>query len=146
VRGIQAAAQSLGVQIQVVEVRKPEEIDAIASAFRGRPQALVVLPSPMMMAESARLAKLAARQRLPATSMFRLFAEVGGVIAYGPEETEEVERVAAQATKILRGAKPGDLPIERPTKFVLAVNLKAAKALGITMPESILMHADKVIR
>ena len=127
-------------------MRKPEEIDAIASAFRVRPQALVVLPSPMMMAESQRLARLAARQRLPATSMFRLFAEEGGTVAYGPEETEEVERVAAQATKILRGAKPGDLPIERPTKFVLAVNVKTAKALGITMPESILMRADKVIR
>ena len=134
------------MQIPVLEVRKPEEIDAIASAFRGRPQALVVLPSPMMMAESQRLARLAARQRLPATSMFRLFAEEGGALAYGPDETEEVERVAAQATKILRGAKPGDLPIERPTKFVLAVNVKTAKVLGITILASMVMRADKVIR
>jgi len=146
VRGIQAAAPSLGIQIQVVEVREPEEIDAAASVFRGRRQALVILPSPMMVAESARLARLAARLRLPATSIFHLFAEVGGTLAYGPEEAEEVERVVAQATKILRGTKPGDLPIERPTKFVLVVNLKAARALGITMPESILMRADKVIR
>jgi putative ABC transport system substrate-binding protein len=145
-RGIQAVGPLSGVQIQVVEVRKPEEIDAAGSAFRGRPQALVVLPSPMMMAESQRLARLAARHRLPATSMFRLFAEEGGTLAYGPDETEEVERVAAQATKILRGAKPGDLPIERPTKFVLAVNLGAAKALGITIPQSILLRADEVIR
>ena len=145
-RGIQAVAPSLGVQIQVVEVRKPEEIDAIASAFRGRPQALVVLPSPMMMAESQRLARLAARHRLPATSIFRLFAEEGGVIAYGPEATAVVERAAVQATKILRGAKPGDLPIERPTKFELSINLKTAKALGITIPASMVMRADKVIR
>ena len=145
-RGIKAVAPSLGVQIQVLEVRKPEEIDAVASAFRGRPQALVILPSPMFLAESPRLARLAAKQRLPATSIFRLFAEEGGVIAYGPEATEEVERAAVQATKILRGTKPGDLPIERPTKFELSVNLKAAKALGITIPASMVMRADKVIR
>ena len=145
-RGIRAVAPSLGVQVQVVEVRKPEDIDAAPSAFRGKPQALVILPSPMLLAESPRLARLAARLRLPAISSFRLFAEEGGVVAYGPEAVAFVERAAVQATKILRGTKPGDLPIERPTKFELSVNLKAAKVLGITIPESILMRADKVIR
>jgi putative ABC transport system substrate-binding protein len=146
VRGIEAVAPSLGIQIQQYEVRKPEEIDAAASTFRGWPQALVILPSPMLLAESPRLAGLAARQRLPATSIFRLFAEKGGLSAYGPVETEVVDRVAIQATKILRGAKPGDLPIERPSNFELTVNLRAARALGITIPQSILMRADKVIR
>jgi putative ABC transport system substrate-binding protein len=145
-RGVQAAAPSFGVQLQVLEVRKPEEIDAIGSAFPGRPQALIVLPSPMTLAESPRLARLAAKQRLPATSIFRLFAEEGGAVAYGPEAAAVVERGAVQATRILRGAKPGDLPIERPTKFELVVNLKAARALNLTIPESVLARADRVIR
>jgi putative ABC transport system substrate-binding protein len=146
VRALQAIAPSFGVQLQVLEVRKPEDIDAAASAFRGRPQALISLPSPMMFAENARVARLAMKQRLPATSVFRVFAEAGGVASYGPDQAAVVERGTAFVTKILRGADPGDLPIERPTKFELVVNLKAANALGLTIPDSVLARADEVIR
>ena len=145
-RALQAIAPSFGVQLEVLEVRKPEDIDAAASGFRGRPQALITLPSPMMVAENARVVRLAMKQRLPATSIFRVFAEAGGVVSYGPDLGAAAERGAVFVTKILRGAKPGDLPIERPTKFELVVNLKAAKALNLTIPESVLVGADKVIR
>ena len=145
-RALQAIAPSIGVQLQVLEVRKPGDIDAAASGFRGRPQALITLPSPMMFAETARVVRLAMKQRLPATSIFRVFAEAGGVVSYGPDLGAAAERGAVFVTKILRGAKPGDLPIERPTRFELVVNLKAAKALNLTIPESVLAGADKVIR
>ncbi len=145
-RALQSIAPQFGVQLQIVKVDRPEDIDGVASVLRGRPQAIVTLPSPMMLAEGARLVKLAMKQRLPATSIFRLFAEAGGLVAYGPEAVSVVERVAVLATKILRGANPGDLPIERPTKFELVVNLKAAKALNMTIPDSVLARADKVIR
>jgi putative ABC transport system substrate-binding protein len=146
VRALQAIAPSFGVQLQVVQVRNPEDIDRAGSLFRGRPQALIILPSPMMVAENSRLAKLATKERLPATSFFRVFAEAGGTVAYGPEVVSVAERGAVLVTKILNGANPADLPIERPTKFELVVNLKTAKALGITVPESILLRADEVIR
>lgn len=145
-RALQAIAPSFGVQLELLEVRKPEDIDAAASGFRGRPQALITLPSPMMFAENARVVRLATKQRLPATSIFRVFAEAGGVVSYGPDAGAVAERLAVFVTKILRGAKPGDLPIERPTRFELVVNLKAAKALNLTIPESVLAGADKVIR
>jgi putative ABC transport system substrate-binding protein len=127
-------------------VRTPEDIDAAASAFRGDPQALIVLPSPMIYVQSPRLVKLAMKTRLPATSMAIPFGEAGGLLAYGPDDDAVVERVAVLVAKILTGAKPGDLPIERPTKFELVVNLKAAKALNLTIPESVLARADRVIR
>jgi putative tryptophan/tyrosine transport system substrate-binding protein len=145
-RAVQAIAPSFGIQLQVLEVRKPEEIDTVASAFRGRPQALIILPSPMMYLETARLATLVTKQRLPATSMARQFAEAGGVLAYGPDLAAVQERSAALVSRVLGGAKPADLPIERPTRFALVVNLKAAKALNLTIPESVLAQADKVIR
>jgi putative ABC transport system substrate-binding protein len=145
-RGLQAVAASFGVQLEIIEVRKPEQIDAVASAFQARLQALIILPSPMTFAENARLARLAMKQRLPATSIFRQFTEEGGLITYGPEQVSILERGAGQVTRILRGAKPGDVPIERPTKFELVVNLKAAKALNLTIPESVLARADRVIR
>ena len=143
---LQAIAPSFGVDLEVLEVRTPEDIDDAASKFRGRPQALIILPSPMMFAENARLVRLTTIQRLPATSIFRVFAEAGGVISYGPDQGAAVQRNAILITKILRGAKPGDLPIERPTRFELVVNLKAAKALNLTIPESVQAAADKLIR
>jgi putative ABC transport system substrate-binding protein len=146
VRALQAVAPSLGIQLQIVEVRKPRDIDTAGAAFRGRPQALIVLPSPMALAESPRLVRLAAAQRLAAISPFRLFAEGGGTLAYGPEAVAVVERGAVQVTRILRGAKPGDVPIERPVRYELTVNLKAAKAIDLTIPDSVLGAADLVIR
>jgi putative ABC transport system substrate-binding protein len=145
-RALQSTAPSVGVQLQVVEVRTPEDIDAAASAFRGDPQALIVLPSPMIYVESPRLVKLTMKPRLPATSMAIHFAEAGGLLAYGPDDDAVVERVAVLVAKILGGASPGDLPIERPAKFELVVNLKAAKALNLTIPDAVLARADRVVR
>ncbi|HTS53109.1 MAG TPA: ABC transporter substrate-binding protein [Burkholderiales bacterium] len=145
-QALQGAARSLNVQLQIFEVRNADEINKAFSAFRARPQALVVLPSPMTWGQSTRLAELAKVHRLPATSMAPEFAEAGGVLSYGPELAEAVERCAILVAEILAGAKPGDLPVERPTKFQLIVNLKAAKALGLAVPDSVLVRADKVIR
>jgi len=143
---IQLLAQSLRIKLQVLEVRTPTEIDRAFTMFRGRPQALLILPSPMIYGQSERLAKLAMKQQVPATSMALSFAEAGGAIAYGPELASANERGGFLVAKILRGAKPADLPVERPSKFKLVINLKTAKALGLTVPESVLYRADEVIR
>jgi putative ABC transport system substrate-binding protein len=145
-RAVQRTARSIGVQLQIVEVHKPDDIDRAFAAFRGRPQALIILPSPMIYGQSERLAKLAMKHRLPATSMAREFADAGGAAAYGPERASTYQRGAVLVSKILGGAKPADLPVERPTKVQLVVNLKSAKALGLTVPDSILYRADEVIR
>jgi putative ABC transport system substrate-binding protein len=145
-RALQAAARSFGIQLQIVEVRTPQEIDKAASVFRGRPQALIVLPSPMTWRESARLAKLTMKERLPSTSFARPFAATGGLLVYGPNGDSVDERCGVLVAKVLSGATPAELPIERPTKFELIVNLKAAKALNLTIPESVLSRADEVIR
>ena len=143
---VESAALSFGVRLQVIEVRKPEDIDRAFASIHGRPRALIILPSPMLYFQHERLAKLALKHRLAATSLFRLFAEAGGTLAYGPDQALSSARLAVLVGKILSGAKPGDLPVERPTKFQLVVNLKTAKALGITIPQSILLRADEVIR
>ena len=143
---VKALARSSGLQLQVIEVTKPADLAKAFSAFRGRPQALIILPSPMMYIQSEQLAKLTLKHRLPATSMAPAFADAGGLIAYGPEDSPLDERCAALVAKILGGAKPADLPVERPTKFKLIVNQKTAKALGLIIPQSILLQADEVIR
>jgi putative ABC transport system substrate-binding protein len=145
-QALEGTAQSFKLQLQVIEVHKPKDIDEAGSAFRGRPQALIILPSPMMYAESARLAKLAAAQRLPATSFTPAFASAGGLMGYGPDLSVTYERSAALVARILGGAKPGDLPVERPTKIKLVVNLNAAKALNLKIPDSVVARADEVIR
>jgi putative ABC transport system substrate-binding protein len=143
---VRSVARSLGVELQVLEVRNPDDIGRVFSALRGRPQALIILPSPMLYVQSARLAELALKHRLPGTSMSRTFADAGGAVSYGPDVPSTSGRNAVVVAKILGGAKPADLPVERPTKFNLIVNLKTAKALGITIPESIRVRADEVIR
>ena len=143
---IKGAARTLSVQLQVLEVRRLDDIDKAFSAFRSRTQALIILPSPMTWAQSPRLAELSMKHRLPAVSMADLFAEAGGMLSYGPDPVAASERCAVLVAKILGGAKPGVLPVERPTKFKFIVNLKTAKALGLTVPEPILVSADKVIR
>ena len=145
-QAVQKLAGSFRIRLQVVEVRKPDDIDRAFSGLRGRPQGLIILPSPMIYVQSARLAKLAMKHRLPATSMARVFAEAGGTMSYGPELASASERSAIFVAKILAGAKPGELPVERPTKVQLVVNLKTAKAFGLTVPESVLYRADEVIR
>jgi putative ABC transport system substrate-binding protein len=145
-QAVESIARSFRIQLQVLEVHRPDDIDRGFASLRGIPQALIILPSPMIYAQSERLAKLAMKHRLPATSMARLFAERGGAVSYGPEQTSVDERAAVLVAKILGGAKPGELPVERPTKVQLVVNLKTAKALGLTVPESVLYRADEVIR
>ena len=145
-RAIQSAGRSFGVQVEVVEVRKPDDLDRAFSALRTRPQALVILPSPMLYVQGERLAKLAMKQRLPATSMFRRFAEAGGTLAYGPEMPATAERCAVLVAQILGGAKPEALPPESPERFELVVNIRTAKAIGLTVPESVLAGATVVIR
>ncbi len=143
---VKALARSSGLQLQVIEVRQPADIAKAFTAFHGRPQALIILPSPMMYFQSEQLAKLTLKHLLLAASMARAFADAGGVIAYGPEDSHLDERCAALVAKILGGAKPADLPVERPTKFKLIVNQKTAKAFGLVIPQSVLLQADEVIQ
>ncbi len=134
---------------QLLEIRGPDDLDsAFAAATRGRAGALLVMNSPMLISHHKRIADLAAKSRLPAISHTREFAEFGGLLAYGPVRgpTWLWPRVAAQVDKILKGAKPADLPVEQPTKFELVINLKTAKALGLTIPQSVLVRADELIQ
>ena len=145
-QAVQSVARSLHIQVEVLELRKPDDIDQAFSALPERTQALVILPSLMTFLQSERLAKLAMKHRLPATSMFRPFAQAGGAIAYGPEQASSTERCASLVAKILDGAKPTDLPVEGPSKFELVVNLKTTRALGLKVPDSALVRANEVIR
>jgi putative ABC transport system substrate-binding protein len=145
-QAVRSVARALDIKLQVLEVRKPEDIDRAFSALRGQPQALIFLPSPMIYGESARLARLALKHRLLATSFARNFAIAGGAISYGPEEMSVNESLAVLVAKILGGSDPAELPIERPTKIQLVVNLKTTKALDLTIPQSILLRTDEVIR
>ncbi len=143
---IQTVAPAMGIGVQVLELRAPAEIDGIAAQFQGRRDALIVLPSPMLYYENVRLVALVKKQRLPATSMFIRFADTGGLISYGPDMPATVVRCTQLVAKILNGAKPGDLPIERPVKFEFVVNLKTAKSLRLTIPDPVLVRADRVVR
>jgi len=146
VQRTEVAARTLGVQLQLVEVRSPDELDrAFSTMTRDRASALIVFPSPMLFNERRRIVDLAAKHRLPAMSNAREFVELGGLIAYGASITDLVRRSATHVDKILKGARPGDLPVEQPTKFELVINLKTAKALGLTIPQTLLLQADQVI-
>jgi putative ABC transport system substrate-binding protein len=143
----EVAARALGVRLQVVEVRGPADFDrAFSETTRARAGALTVLPSPMFTSERRRLVDLAAKNRLPAVYIWREFVDAGGLMSYGPNLGDLYRRAATYVDKILKGAKPGDLPVEQPTKFDLVINLKTAKALGLTIPQSILVRADEIIQ
>jgi putative tryptophan/tyrosine transport system substrate-binding protein len=140
------AARALGVRLQFVEARGPEDFDrAFSDMTRARAGALTVLVSPMFFGERRRLVDLAAKNRLPAVYPWREFVDAGGLMAYGADLADLFRRGAIYVDKILKGAKPGDLPIEQPTKYELVINLKTAKALGLTIPPSLLLRADQVI-
>jgi putative ABC transport system substrate-binding protein len=146
-REMQAAARALGIQLQSLELRAPSELDgAIQAASRGRAEALTVAPSRLTAFLRRRIIELAAKARLPVISGWREFAEAGGLLTYGPNRSEGARRAAAYIDKILKGAKPADLPVEQPTRFELVINLKTAKALGLTIPQSVLIRADQVIQ
>jgi putative tryptophan/tyrosine transport system substrate-binding protein len=142
----QAAAQALGLQVDVVEVRAADELEAAFSqAGRGSAQALVVLPDALFFAQRLRIGQLAATNRLPTVFELKGYVSVGGLMSYGADLSEQVRRSAVYVDRILKGAKPADLPVEQPTKFELVINLKTAKALGLTIPPSLLQRADQVI-
>lgn len=147
IRETQAAARALGVHLHAVSVRGPAELDgAFSMIARERPAALIVTPSAVFFGERRRLATLAVKHRLPTVSGSREYAEAGGLIAYGADRAEALRRAAVYVDKILKGARPGDLPIEQPTTFELVVKLKTAKALGLTIPPSVLLRADQIIQ
>jgi len=143
----EVAARALGVRPQFVEARGPADFDrAFSDMTRARAGALTVLPSAMFNTERRRLVDLAAKNRLPAVYPWREFVDAGGLMAYGSDLADLFRRAATYVDKILRGAKPADLPVEQPTKFELVINLKTAKALGLTIPQSLLGRADEVIQ
>ena len=144
---VKAAAQAMDVQAHVLEVRHPDDYEAALRAARqNKAGGIVILASPILTNARAHLAELAARNRLPSVYYHRGFAEAGGLFAYGPSEADfNWRRAATFVDKILKGAKPADLPVEQPTKFELLINLKTAKALGLTIPPTLLLRADQLI-
>jgi putative tryptophan/tyrosine transport system substrate-binding protein len=142
----EGAARALGMQLQIVEARGAAEFDrAFYDMTIARADALTVLPSNIFNNERRRLADLATRNRLPTVYQFREYVDAGGLMAYGANLADLNRRAATYVDKILKGAKPADMPVEQPTKFELVINLKTAKALGITIPQSVLLRADEVI-
>ena len=145
-KGAEVAARALGVRLQFVEARGPADFErAFSDMTRANVDALTVRPAPMFTSERRRLVDLAAKNRLPAVYAWREFVDAGGLMAYGPTGADLYQRAATYVDKILRGARPADLPVEQPTKFELSINLKTAKALGLTIPQSLLQRADQVI-
>jgi putative ABC transport system substrate-binding protein len=146
-RGAEAAARALGVRLQALEARNPQEIDsAFAAMTRERAGALLISPDPLFGTQRRQIAELAAKRRLPAMHGGTPdYAEAGGLMVYSPNILDLHRRAATYVDKILKGGKPADLPVEQPTKFELIINLKAAKALGLTIPQSLLRRADQII-
>jgi putative ABC transport system substrate-binding protein len=144
---MQSAARALGLMLQSLEVRDPNALEqAFAAMTRERAEALIVAIDPLVVIHRTQIVNLAAQSRLPTMAGLRLFVEAGGLIAYGPSLPDLYRRAAVYVDKILKGAKPADLPIEQPTKFELDINLRTAQALGLTIPPSLLFQADEVIR
>jgi len=135
------------VQLQTLEVRGPDEFDsAFAAMATEHADALITLGDPLTVSYRIRIVDLAAKSRLPAMYDLREFVDAGGLMAYGPSLPDLFRRAAAYVDKILKGARPGDLPVEQPIRFELIINLKTAKALGLTIPPLLLFQADQVIR
>jgi putative ABC transport system substrate-binding protein len=149
-KGMQAAAPGLGVQLDSVEVQRPvrrDEVEKLIQTVLDRnADALVLAPSGFTIANRKQIIERAARHRLPTLSAWRIFAEDGAILTYGPEISAMAKRVANYVDRVLKGAKPADLPVEQPTKFELVANLKSAKQIGVTIPPNLLARADKVIR
>ena len=146
-REAQIVAQALSVKLQRLEVRSPDDLeDAFATMTSGRANGLLVLPHPFTFAHARRIADLAAKKRLAAVYGFRESVETGGLMAYAANSPDMFRRAAIYVDKILKGANPADIPVEQPTKFELVINVKTAKALGLTIPPSILVRADEIIQ
>ena len=141
-----AAGRTLGIEVQSLEVRAPDDFDgAFEAARRERPDALITVEDPLTFSHRQRVADFTAEQRLPSLHGLREFAAAGGLLSYGANLVDLFRRAAGYVDKILRGAKPADLPVQQPTKFELVINLKTAKALGLEVPATLLARADEVI-
>ena len=140
------AAQRLGVQVQTAQATNPEEIErAFAALSADRASAVIVFDDPVLWSHRTQIVAVAAKRRLPVMYGYREYVDEGGLLSYGPDRIDLYKRTARYVDKILKGAKPGELPVEQPTRFELVVNRRAAKALGVTIPEDLLLRADKVI-
>jgi putative ABC transport system substrate-binding protein len=145
--GIQSAALALGLMLQFLELRDPNALEhAFAAMSWDRAEALIVTPDPPAFAQRTQIAALAAKSRLPTMHGLREYVDAGGLMSYGASDTDMFRRAATYVDKILKGAKPADLPVEQPMKFELVINLKTAEALGLTIPPTLLLQADEVIR
>ena len=148
-KGMQAAAAALNIRLHSVEIPRPARLDEmeryIQAARDSHAEALVLAPGGFTILHRKRIIDMAAKNRLPVFSAWRIFAEQGAILTYGPD-IDTARRVVYYVDRILKGAKPADLPIEQPSKFELVINLKAAKAIGVTIPPNVLARADKVIR
>jgi len=146
-KATQAAARTLGMKLESVEVRGADEFSAVLSKMsQHRPPAVVMIDDTLTTTYREIFAEFALKTRLPAIMASRAFAESGGLMSYGTTTSDLFRRAAGQVDRILKGAKPADLPVEQPTKFELVINLKTAKALGLTIPQSILVRADEIIK
>ena len=141
----QAAARKLGLEVTTSEIRRAEDITPAFEALRDRADALYLCPDPLMITNRTRIAILAVGARLPTVHGVREYVEAGGLIFYGASIPDQFRRVADIVDKILRGAKPADIPVEQPTKFDLVINLTTAKVLGLKVPEAFLLRADELI-
>lgn len=146
IKDLEAVAPARGLKLRIMQVSNPEALPHAFEQARRQAQAVLVLPDPLTVQAQQQIVLLSAKHRLPSLYALLEFADAGGLMAYGVESTALFRRAAGYVDKILKGAKPGELPIEQATQYALAVNLKTAKAIGITIPESILLRAEKVIR
>jgi putative tryptophan/tyrosine transport system substrate-binding protein len=146
VRQAGAAAQTLGLKLQPLDIRSADDFDSAFDAIRKeRPDALFILADRVFLHNRQRIMDLAAEQRLPSINAYEELVEAGGLLSYGPSYEDMHKRAATYVDKILKGAKPGSLPIEQPTKFTFTINLKTAKALGVTIPSQLLGLADRLV-
>ena len=143
---LQAPAQQLAIELHSLKVRNPGDFSrAFEAATKARARALFVMPDPLMVTNARQVADLAIKSRLPSIFHISAFADAGGLITYGPDRADLFRRAASYVDRILKGAKPGELPIDRATKFELVINMKTAKTLGLSIPQSVLVRADRVI-
>jgi len=146
-RETQAAARRLRVTLQSLEVKNPNDVpQALSAMTRKRPHALIIFASPLTTAYQPIIVEFAAKHRLPTMFALKADVEAGGLMSYAPSSTDAFRRAARYVDKILKGARPGDLPIEDPTRFELVINRKTAKALGLTIPQTLLLQADQIIQ
>ena len=145
--GVEAAGRQLGVRVQAVPLQGASALDAALAQIRSlRPGGLIVFDQAVVLRESERVLNFALRERVPTIFQSSGWVHGGGLLSYGPNTTDELRRITAYLDKIIKGAKPGDLPVEQPTQIELVINLKTAKALGLTVPQTLLLRADEVIQ